>query len=95
MVEVLFAMAIRETAATTPGWAQAFWAYQPAGGTEYSLVAANVSDVETAVGSKALICIGTTLTLAPGDKITGYTSDLGTGGTVYYKLQYKITEFDA
>lgn len=41
------------------------------------------------------IIVGNSVMLQAGEKITGYTFDISTGGSVDYNLTCKITEFDA
>jgi hypothetical protein len=93
MVELLSCRVTRETAATTVGIAQAWWALTPSGGSEKYLLMARLTTNN--VGDNREHGIGATLILNAGDALKGYTGDSSTGGACHYFLSYKITEFDA
>jgi hypothetical protein len=93
MVELLQVKVERRTAATTPGQAQAYVFITPYGGsTRYML---NAVIWTNGAGDKDVQTITGTLALYQGDVISGQTQDTSNGGTCYYFLSYKISEFDA
>jgi len=93
MVELLFAGVLRMTAATVDQWVGCRWFITPKDGTETKLFAVDFYDKTAGFTDK--LALGVTLTLHEGDKIIGKTTDACADGTVYHRLTYKLTEFDA
>lgn len=92
MVELLFLMHDRMTVATAINWYGTRWFIIPKGKPETILF--SIDSYDNNVGYSDKIGLGTTLTLHEGDVIVGRTIDNATGGTVYHRLSYKLTEFE-
>lgn len=88
LVESSYCSVTRTTAPTT-------------GGLYYStvfcsgIVINSISDTSTVVGTTQSRIVTGMITAYPGDVMYGLTSDLSTGGTVFFNVQYKGTQFDA
>ena len=95
MIELLQCSVRRVTAASMPNDFFSGILFTPIVGDEGIILIAYITSAETAVGAKELNMLGGNLMLQPGDEIKGYTGDFSTGGTVFYVLNYKLTEFDA
>jgi hypothetical protein len=95
MVEILQALVIRTTAATTPGSPTAAWKLTPNGASIKMIINCGLDTSENSPKDKLSLSIGSTMMMFPGDKIQSSTLDGGTGGTCTYILNMKITEFDA
>jgi len=93
MVELLSCRITRQTVATADGFPISEFSLTPSGRTETFILIAQIF-VNT-VGEKAMVDVGSALTLLAGDVLKGKTGDISTGGTCAYHLAYKITEFDA
>jgi len=92
MVEILQATVLRTAAATTLGYMEAWWNLTPSGGTARCIIRASIKT--NTVGDRHDMAVGGSVMLFAGDEIDGHTMDLSTGGTGYYFISYKITEFD-
>lgn len=55
----------------------------------------SIADTSTVVGTTQSRIVTGMITAYPGDVIYGLTSDSSTGGTVFFNVQYKGTQFDA
>jgi len=95
MVEVMHANVKRVTAPTTGGYAGIYFAFTPSGGTLTIILRAELTSADAAAKDKESASIGSSMTLKAGDTIDAATQDLSTGGTIYYGIDMKITEFDA
>jgi len=93
MVELLECRLQRTTAATAEGDATAWFTLVPKDGSTKTLLLARIHAKTLAVKDRAVV--GGTLVLHEGDKLTGLTADVSTGGIVTYVMTYKISEFDA
>jgi hypothetical protein len=95
MVELLQIFMMRTEVATEPYLAQSAVLITPAVGDQFTALSAylptalnNLKDTGSALTSGNLM-------LHPGDVLEFWTWDGSTGGTIFYGLSYKLTEFDA
>jgi len=93
MIESIFMGNLRITAAVTAAWMGISWLITPLNGSQITLFSLNW--VDNTVGYRLEQSLGTGITLFPGDKIEASSIDQSTGGTVYHRITYKLTEFDA
>ena len=78
---------------TTAGLAQAAIQVTPSGGGGTTVM--NGAMIQTVIGQSVVLDQPSLGLLQPGDALSCFTADPGTGGTHFYLLTAKITEFTA
>lgn len=91
-IEYVYGMMIRVTAATTAGFMQITPRFT-SGGT--SAILAQVITVTNSLTTAETKTITGTITLYGGEVFDINSQDQSTGGTVYYEIAAKLTNFDA
>lgn len=91
IVEFLQIEVVRVTAATVLGKTYVYLSIKPISSIPKRLL--HIFFEDNNVAKRVRTAIGTTLTLFAGDMIFSSTSDLSTGGSIFYFIAYKITEF--
>jgi len=92
-VETISARLVRDAAATTAGLASIYVAVLPYGGSWTPLL--RIAVLSNGVGDRDGGEIGQSVILKAGDGLRAETYDTSTGGTLFYSVSAKITEFDA
>jgi len=95
MIEVLTVWLERATVAAPLDVYRAFWRITRATDGDQTDVIQVIERVSNVAGDTRHAEIGANFMLNPNDSIQGYTSDASTGGSAYYMLTLKYTEFDA
>lgn len=90
-VQLLYALSLRDAAPGAAGQGFARFTFAPAGGGATLLMGALVQSIT--VGDQQSLAWGNDLWLFAGDVIDALTSDNSVGGSHFYNLGFKATEF--
>lgn len=82
----------RNTAAAPVGEISDKVFYTPSGGT--IRVVLEAVSIKNAIGDEAHAEMGAQLTLQSGDVLSGFTYDLGTGGTSTFRVTAQVNQYD-
>lgn len=84
---------VRDLAATAASYVMGRITYAPLGVSTTDILLAVL--LNNTLGAGAQMNVGQSLLMIASDVITGTTTDLSTGGTIFYNLSHTLMEYDA